>query len=238
MPGAERIPQWVRRHKVASLALAIALLLAIASATEIFLHSRYLQFNAKTLHRRGILGNVVSDIKDHTLEWGELAVNVPSSRLPASFAFPLRVAGFLGLASCAVGIWTKRRTLDMPFWYFFGFASIVLAYPWFDTRLWLPVLPLLMAYVLAGIKHIIPAHSLRPALIIYCSLFCLLGLVSLGYSTRLTFAGARFPDLFGDGTLRATYRLAFLGEPPTHPDDISPDALYLLRRYEWRLSPK
>jgi hypothetical protein len=63
-------------------------------------------------------------------------------------------------------------------------------------------------------------------------------MVALGYSTRLTFAGSRFPELYGDGTLRATYRTALLGESPKNADDVSPDALYLLRRYEWRLASK
>ena len=59
-----------------------------------------------------------------------------------------------------------------------------------------------------------------------------------GSSTRLTFAGARFPDLDGDGRLRATYRTALRGEMPNNVNDINQDALYLLRRYEWRLAPK
>jgi hypothetical protein len=84
----------------------------------------------------------------------------------------------------------------------------------------------------------VPPGLLRPAIFAYCSLYCLLGLVALGYSTRLTFAGRRFPDLYGDGTLRPTYRLVFLGEPPKNADDISQEAVYLLHRYEWRLARK
>lgn len=237
MAGAEKIPQWVRRHKIACLMLVIVVLVMIAWASQIFLHSRYLQFNAKTLHRRGFVGNFVSDLSDHTTEWGELVVNAPNSRLPGVFVFPLRIAGFLTFALWVIGIWA-RRTLDAPLWYLLGFASIVLAYPWCDTRLWLPVVPLLIAYILAGAKHVMPARLFHPAVFIYASVFCLLGILSLGYSTRLTFAGTQFPDLFGDGSLRATYRLAFLGEAPKNANAISPDALYLLRRYEWRLSPK
>ena len=203
-----------------------------------FLRSRYLQFNAKTLHRRGVIGNFVADLQDHTIEWGELAVNAPVSKLPGGLEVPVRIAGFLAFLLAATGIWEKRRTLDASVWYVLGFAAIVLAYPWFDTRLWLPVLPLLMGYVLIGARRLVPSRLLRPAIFAYCSVFCLLGMVALGYSTRLTFAGSRFPDLYGDGTLRATYRTALLGESPENPADIDQDALYLLRRYEWRLSSK
>lgn len=139
-PSVRRVPHWGRQHRVASLVLLLLLFAAIALAGSMFLHSRYLQFNAKTLHRRGVLGNFIWDLKDHTLEWGELAVNAPVSKLPGGLKLPLRIAGFCTLVLAATGIWEKRRKLDAPVWYVLGFASIVLAYPWFDARLWLPVL--------------------------------------------------------------------------------------------------
>jgi hypothetical protein len=235
---ARSLPQWLRRHRIAPFVLLLVVFVAMALAGKMFLHSRYLQFNAKTLQKRGVIGNFVSDLSDHTMEWGELAVNAPVSKLPAGLELPVRIAGFFALLLAVIGIWEKRRALDASIWYVAGFASIVIAYPWFDTRLWIPVLPLLMGYVLIGVRRRIPSRLLRPAIVAYCVFFCLLGIVALGYSTRLTFAGSQFPDLYGDGTLRATYRKAFLGESPRNADDISPDALYLLRRYEWRLAPK
>jgi hypothetical protein len=235
---AKSVPQWLRQHRIASLLLLLLAIAAMAWAGRMFLHSRYLQFNAKTLHRRGVIGNVAADLNDHTMEWGELAVNVPVSKLPAGSKLPVWIAGFLALLLAAIGLWEKRRTLDASVWYVAGYASIVFAYPWFDTRLWVPVLPLLMGYVLAGARRLAPSRVLRPAIFIYCSLFCLLGMIALGYSTRVTFAGSQFPDLYGDGTLRATYRNALLGEAPKNADDIDQDSLYLLRRYEWRLSSK
>jgi hypothetical protein len=237
-PWARSVFQSLRRNKAASLVLLLLVLLATAWAGSMFLHSRYLQFNAKTLQRRGVIGNFVADLSDHTLEWGELAVNAPVSKLPAGVELPVRIIGFLAVLLAATGLWEKRRTLDAPVWYTAGFAAIVFGYPWFDTRLWLPILPLLMGYILIGARRLVPARLLRPALLAYCSVFCLLGMVALGYSTRLTFAGSRFPDLYGDGTLRATYRAALLGEPPKNPDEVDPDSLYLLRRYEWRLDSK
>jgi len=235
---AKSVPQGLRRHRIASLVLLLFVLGAVAWAGRMLLHSRYLQFNAKTLHRRGVIGNIVADLSDHSMEWGELAVNAPVSKLPGQMELPVRVAGFLTLLLAATGIRERRRTLDASVWYVAGYASIVFAYPWFDTRLWLPVLPLLMGYVLVGARHVTPPRLLRPAVLGYCFLFCVLGITALGYSTRVTFAGPRFPDLYGDGTLRATYRLALLGESPKSASDVDQDSLYLLRRYEWRLSSK
>jgi hypothetical protein len=69
-------------------------------------------------------------------------------------------------------------------------------------------------------------------------LFCMLGLLALGFSTRLTFAGARFPDIYGDGSFHDAYRIVLRGETRKNGDDVNQDALYLLRRYEWRAASK
>ncbi len=107
-PWARGVPEWLRRHRIASLVLLLLVLAGMAWAGRMFLHSRYLQFNAKTLHRRGMIGNIVSDLKDHTQEWGELAVNVPVSKLPGGLALPVRIAGL----SCAPpgGNWNLGKT--------------------------------------------------------------------------------------------------------------------------------
>jgi hypothetical protein len=233
----KRLPQWLRQHRVVSLVLLLVMLAAIAGAASLFLHSRYLQSSSNILSRRG-LGNVVSDLRDHTIEWGELATNAPASKLPGVLQLPMRSIGFFALLLCVAGIWETRRKLDAQVWYVLGFASILLAWPWSDARFWLPVLPLLIGYVLIGARRIVPPSLLRPAILAYSVCFCVLGIVALGYSTRLTFAGSRFPELYGDGSLRATYRLVILGEQPKNTDDISQEALYLLHRYDRSLARK
>lgn len=62
------------------------------------------------------------------------------------------------------------------------------------------------------------------------------GDASLAFYTRLTFAGGRFPDIYGDGNFRDAYRIVLRGEKPNNGDDVNQDALYLLRPYEWRVS--
>jgi hypothetical protein len=77
---------------------------------------------------------------------------------------------------------------------------MVFAYPWLDTRLWLPILPLLIGYVSdrgETLAAVLCAAVLcaAAAIFTYCSLFCLLEIVALGYWPRLTFAGSQFRDL-------------------------------------------
>ena len=66
----------------------------------------------------------------------------------------------------------------------------------------------------------------------------MLGLLAMGFSTRLTFAGARVPDIYGHSSFRDAYRMVLRGETPKNGDDVNQDALYLLRRYEWRAASK
>lgn len=237
--GARSTAQWLQRHKVVLpvfLLLALITLLAIGNS---LLHSRYFAFNSPIFRWRGPLRSLVSNLRDHTTEWGELALNAPTSKLPRGLAFPVRILGLLTLLLFSFGIWQKaKKNFDSLDWYVLGYACIVLAYPWYDARLWLPLIPLLMGYILLGLKRLLPFRTPRPIVLAYCSLYCLLGVGALGYSTRLTFAGHRFPDLYGDGRLADTYRVALLGERPRNAEDVSADALYLLRRYEWRLAPK
>jgi hypothetical protein len=233
--GLRSLYPTLRRYR-----LIILLLLAASTVTlgKALLDSRYMQFNLPIFHKRGVLLSVAANIKDHTAEWGEMTVNAPLSKLPGVLELPVRVVGAFAIFVFATGLWVKCKQLDTLMFFVLGFGCIVFAYPWFDTRLWLPVLPFLMAYVLIGLRHLIPPNLLRTSLFAYCSLFGLLGILALGFSTRLTFAGARFPDLYGDGKLRGTYKVALRGETPKNGEEVDQDALYLLRRFEWRAASK
>ncbi len=229
MVGAKKIYPALRPYRFLLLS-AVAGLVALGAV--LLFHSRYWQFNAHIFFHRGILRSAWSNLQDHTSEWGEIVLNVPLSRLPSALALPAKILGGSGLVVFFVGLWTKRDRIDSLFWNVVLGSCIVLGYPWFDTRLWLPFLPFLMGYTLLGLRRIFSSSLLRPAMFAYACWFCLLGIAALAFSTRLTFAGARFPDLYGDGNYRPTYKLALLGEQTT--GKIDTDALYLLRRFEPR----
>jgi hypothetical protein len=233
--GARSVYPILRRHRIITFTLLSAILVIGIVA---LLHSRYLEFNLPIFHARGFARGIATNIEFHATEWGEMISNVPASKLPHVLVLPLRIFGVLAILTCAVGIWTKRSRPDSLMLYVLASASIVLAYPWADTRLWLPVLPFLMAYVFTGLKRLISPGALRPLLAACCLIFCALGVVALGFSTRLTYSGARFPEIYGDGYLRDAYRVVLLGETRENNNPIHRDAVYLLRRYEWRAARK
>ena len=229
--GAGKGFAYCRRHRLITI---LVLAVAVAVGIDVFVHSRYLQFNLPTFEHRGMARSIFANIRDHSAEWGEMFINVPMSRLPGFMELPVRILGVFAILMAGLGIWIRRKSSDSLMLYVLGTAAIVFVYPWFDTRLWLPVVPFLMAYVLLGVEHVVPKRIFRPAAFAYCSLFCVIGAIALAYSTRLTFAGPRFPELFGDGRLRPTYRYAQGGATATDLKDVNEDALYLLRRYDSR----
>lgn len=231
MQGARRIYPIIRRYRFILIVLSVAGIAVIGNA---FFHSRYMQFNLPIFLKRGVVRSITANIGYHTAEWGEMTANAPLSKLPAALEVPMKALGAFAILMFFVGLWAKRSKLDSVLLYVFGGACIVLGYPWFDTRLWLPLIPFLMGYMLIGLRRIFPAAILRPLLMAYCACFCLLGILALAYSTRITFAGSRFPDVYGDGNFRPTYKLALLGEQPKKTEQIDPDALYLLRRFDPR----
>ncbi len=233
--GARRIYPTLRRHRFITFLFLMVILVMVA---RVLLDSRYMHFNSHIFQRRGVLRSIAANIGYHTAEWGEMTANAPASKLPAALGLPLQILGAFAIIACVVGIWVKRDRPDSLLFYLLGFGCIVFAYPWNDARLWLPVLPFLMGYVLLGLRRMVSPGILRPLLVVYCSLFCMLGLLALAFSTRLTFAGARFPDIYGDGNFRDAYKIVLRGETPKNSEDVNQDALYLLRRYEWRAASK
>jgi hypothetical protein len=155
-----------------------------------------------------------------------MTLNIPQSKLPE----PLRrLVPVAGVAAFALAMWGfTQKKLDVVDVYAVCYLIILCAAPWQDARYLLPILPLLFGYLGLAVKRL---PAIRWAVVGYAICFSLLGLLALGYSTRITFAGSKFPDVYGDGSLRATYRRAF-GQEATGP--IDEDALELLKRYEVR----
>ena len=231
MEGAKKIYPVLRRYRF--LLAAVVVVLFVLGGI-LLVHSRYWQFNAHIFFHRGIIRSALSNLQDHTSEFGEMLLNVPLSRLPSALVWPARILGGAAMLVFFLGLWTRRGHIDSLLWSVVFGSCIVLGYPWFDTRLWLPFLPFLMGYTLLGFRRIFSSHVLHPAMFAYVCWFCLLGIAALAFSTRLTFAGPRFPDLYGDGNYRATYKFALFGEQPTGNAKVDPDALYLLQRFEPR----
>ena len=165
-------------------------------------------------------------------ELGELLLNVPASRLPRPLAHILPLAGGLLLTLVAGGM-IIRRAIPGPIEVFLcGYAAVLFVWPYYDARFWLPAIPLLFAFAAVSVERLMRVRLAPQLVAAYVVLFALLGAGAIAYSSRVTFAGAKFPDVYGDDTLRSTYCVAFraCGGRVVY-SKVKPKALELLNIY-------
>jgi hypothetical protein len=137
-------------------------------------------------------------------ELGEMAVNLPFAMSPAAQA-TLPVIGLLAAALAAAGFWAKRYRLGPTEIFVFSYVLVLLFWPFYDARFWLPVIPLLIAYAGMAIERLIRRSLWRRAVQAYLMLYATLGVLTLVSSTMVTFSGRNFPNVYRDEPYQATY---------------------------------
>lgn len=155
-------------------------------------------------------------IVERLVTWGELFANVPESKLPAFLGALLPFVGFAGLLVLGAGIWARRRRLRSVEIYFLAYAALMLIWPAFTARFWLAVIPLAMGWVGLAFQRFAGARGAAarfaaPVLALYLAAFMLLGAAALAFSTRITFSGSDFPQVYAGGSMERVYQLAFEG---------------------------
>ena len=175
--------------------------------------------------------NLVLQILSYRLtELGELFGNVPLSKMPARLQIMVPWMGFFLFLLVLSGLATKRRKISSTEIFLVCYMGILFGWPYYDARFWLPVIPLVGAYSVLAVKTL---NFPRVAVAMYCIVFATLGFGAIAYSTRISFAGSKFPDKYGDGYLRPTYCAAFHScRDGGDPNKVNAKALRLLREYE------
>jgi hypothetical protein len=235
--GAPALKRWgtMLRQKQGDFAVAAmgAVLLGIV-ATVAITGSRYFHMAAANYQARGLSRSVVKAVEFQVGEWGEFVMNVPQAKLPAPLRPAILLAGIIALAMVGSVVWRRRQDAGPIELYLIAYLIILLAAPWQDARYLLPVVPLLLGYLALFDETFLRGTAVRFVPLAYFVWFSVLGVAALAYSTRITFSGASFPDIYGDGTMRATYREAYGESAGTGSSQVNPEALELLLRYEPR----
>jgi hypothetical protein len=162
-------------------------------------------------------------------EFGELLLNLPLSKMPMPLHALVPWVGAVLIVLTIFGLATKRSEIKPTEVFMVSYAVILFAWPYYDTRFWLPVIPLLIAYSVLSLKTFRLPVVMKTT---YCVAFVALGLIAIVYSSRISFAGSRFPDRYGDGTLRPTYCAAFQScQDAGDSRKVNTKALRLLRKY-------
>jgi hypothetical protein len=186
----------------------IALVFAILSITIVVIVSKTSTLSdfVAAANRSSIVAVFLENWNFRLTEFGELFINIPMSKMPANLHFLVPCIGIILLLLTLGGLATKRQDPGPTEVFFIAYAGILFAWPFYDARFWLPVIPLLLAYSALSVARI----KLSKAIVmIYCSGFVVFGLMAIAYSTRISLSGHNFPDRYGDGALRPTYCEAF-----------------------------
>jgi len=216
------------KYKGRSILIAALVLVAIAVPLIVILgHTTYIQ-EALDVYANGHGLRMISTILSCRFEeWGELTINMPVSKLPASLGAVMPLVGLVAFCVAILAIWQRRRSFGALEIYLLGYSAILFIWPYKDTRFWLPVFTLFAIFIANSLQRLrgIPAMAVT----VYLILFSCAGFSSISYSTRLTFSGSRFPELYGDAQTRAIYQKAF-GQP-TDEKLVIPEWLFVLKRY-------
>jgi len=173
------------------------------------------------------------------LPWGELLLNMPRTRVPVPWEM-LRLVyffvGYAGIITMVVMIWRRRRKIGPAEIYMLTFFALLYVWKGSNSRLWLPVLPLMLGWLALAVQEGLKWKIVRFAAVVYVLWFIFSGSAALLYSTRISLSStATFPDRYGSGELTPAYRIAFEGTPTTLDRTMSRRALALLIRYEPRV---
>lgn len=161
-------------------------------------------------------------------------LNIPATRVPNGLMPAVYLAGVPLVFFMIRGIGERLNKLRCTDIYFLTYATIILTWHYFDTRFWLPVLPFLFMYTLLGLKQYWHLRLIRFGTISWISVYCLMGIAAMGYSSFLSFSGTRFAEIYGDGTYRNTYRAAFFGKNAVENGDIIDNGYRVLKWYDPR----
>jgi hypothetical protein len=216
------IKSFLAARKIRVIAIAAVCVIALAAATLAFRKALYLpdwKFGGSPLAAARL------QLKIRMIDFGELFCNVPAAKLGRLQVF-IPLAGMVLAILIAIGLWRVRRNPRPTHVYLLAYLAIMAVWPYGDARFWLPLFPVLAIIVLQAI-HPPKFPAIKFPAAAYLAVYALLAIVALAYSTRLTFAGRRFPELYGSGSLTRSYEAAW-GKSAADPTDT---VVPLIRRY-------
>lgn len=126
---------------------------------------------------------------------GEVAVNLPATQLRW-----LRWE-FVAVGLAAITWFATRVQLRIPrspaSIYLITFLLLLFLWPYNASRLWLPIVPLLIGYAERASLKFEPGRKWLRFVKVYRAWFVFTGLLALAYTTRITLSGPDFSNVYG-----------------------------------------
>ncbi len=191
----------------------------------------YLSEQGNAAGAGGLPGLISASVNFHIQELGELFLNLPATRF-ARLRPVFLAAGLLGLAACLAGLPGLARRFPPLAVYTVAYGAIILVWPFYDPRFWMPLWPLLAFCLWFAVERWSGAPAVRALGAAYVAVFLFLGFAALGVSTRLSLSGQTFAFRYGDGSERDSYLLAFGLETRDMAPHADPRYVRMLEHFE------
>jgi hypothetical protein len=226
-------PQFKSLLKSSFLWITLAIILVIvfvgAGTTQVIAKASTLSDFIRVARNSQVSALILQTLSYRFTELGELFDNFPISMTPTKLLVIVPWAGVVLFLVTLFGFATKRRAIGPTEVFLVCYMAILFAWPFRDPRFWLPVVPLLIGYSVLAVSN--PRFP-NGVVTIYGIIFAAFGFFAIGYSTRISFAGSRFPDRYLDGRMRSTYCAAMQSCDGADSNKVDAKALRLLREYK------
>jgi hypothetical protein len=214
--------------------MKVAIILVVTSASIAFawvIHATSTLRDFKEVFAgRALKPSVLGILHFRLTELGEITVNLPAQALPSVTHHLLPIVGAITSLLVCGGVFSRRKRFNTADIFFIGYVSILLVWPYCDTRFWLPVVPFLIAYAGLSFKCLMQFGFWKPIPEAYAVVFAIMGVLTLVSSTAISLSGSHFGDEYPE--YHATYCAAGYCKAASGSLQIDEDGLHLLRTYK------
>lgn len=202
-------------------------------ASQFLAKGSYFQSLLGSFKQQGVLGFFSLNLGFRLREMGEIALNFPENK--ALVIWPaFYLAGVAGWFLVGIGcIWLFKKGFFPLIAYLFFYLSLMMTWPFYDTRFWLPLLPVFALAVWGWLaEEALNRKKLRLGMASVLICHILLGFVALAFSSRISLAGRHVSEFFGEETTRMTYREALRNGLPVDAALVHTGKVRILQVFE------
>jgi hypothetical protein len=127
--------------------------------------------------------------------FGEIFFNLPAKKFGVRGAAAFGPAGALAALFLASSIRIRKPATPSGI-YLLSFIVMLVIWPYSASRLWLPIVPLLIGHII-GAEYRFSAARISRIGKAYMAWFIFAGMAALFYTSRITFSGRDFPHVYG-----------------------------------------
>lgn len=228
------ITGWLRQRPVVSVGALIALLAGITVLVTQPKFITYFGYFWRPLTRDG--GSFfVNNLRLHCMDFAELFINTPYSKVAMLSASPVAAIAYLltGLLFLCLLLWClvkhRARIPGSVSVYLVLYLVVIFNWPFFEARFFFPILPLMLAVFLLHLQQVARQQRLLAAAWLTC--YVIVGVFVMAYYSRLSLEKDFMRKRHDAGLWKAEYDYLFSGRPVEDSTTVNQKALYILRKY-------